>query len=206
MSEKLHFSNATINFICDNLLDENINDDLEAFAHLIRLIFGENTVLHVSYRESIEIYNQTALDSLAAISGARAIYYFTCSQMSWFKSSSGTPHPFGFRFPLYIFTEACRDIFDDSFTQEVIEEKNNRINVQFGGFNPSVNFGYFVNGGFDPYRLQGITQDLNIYSFADVIPGHGKAADLASHSEFDSPEVTAVKNRIWSLIEFIINQ
>lgn len=169
--------------------------DLVELARFFRAhLEDDEDVCHPDYPNLVAIY------SVPLVSDSRSWFYQTCSEFGWYQTSESEFHPFGASFPVDLYFQMCRDVFDGRFGANATRAAIDRTNVIFGGWNLDVSNVYFTNGLLDPWRAMGIQEDLNESSPADVIPGASHCADLASISSRDEPEMRLVKERIHSLV------
>lgn len=96
--------------------------------------------------------------------------YLTCAEFGWFQTSTSKQQIFGTSFPLEYFINFCSDIFNGTFTKEIIEQNVIKTNLEYGGLQPNVTNVYSTEGQLDPWRPVGIEEDLNENAPAYVIP------------------------------------
>lgn len=81
--------------------------------------------------------------------------YQTCNEFGWYQTSSSRQQPFGTKFPVDLYTQMCKDIYGDRFTNEYIVKQVAATNELFGGWEPNVENVYFTHGQLDPWRAMG---------------------------------------------------
>lgn len=173
-----------IGLICEALFVDNIENDLEALVNYIEQ-YAVGNPFHTNYQLLVEFYRGDQWDFTFG-GGRRQELNMQCTPISSFPTSTQLP--------------PISDKFDIDFWVRFYEDVNLRINEAYGGLSPSVDNVYFTQGGIDPARLIGITEDLNESSPADVIPYLGKAWDRSSIGASDTAELRAVKKRARELI------
>lgn len=132
-------------------------------------------------------------------SSGRQWMYQTCTEFGWYQTSGSDHQPFGSSFPVEFYTQLCSDVYSETLNHGAIHGLIERKNVIFGAWNLDVRNVYFTNGLVDPWRTMSIQEDLNPSSPSDIIPGASHCNDLASISEYDSPQMLAVKHRVRNL-------
>lgn len=148
----------------------------EAFVNNLRV----ETIGHTTHRPYISLSSRPSL-------------YQQCSQLNWFRTTTGLSHPSDVLVPIDFYYELCADVFGSSFTPEFIRTQHELYIGFHGGSNPS-NTGnsIFVYGGMDPYRLIGVSSvpaSSHVYTLAN----YGDTQALRSVSSNDSNDVTFLK-------------
>ncbi len=123
-------------------------NNVEAFGAWV--IKDERDCMNFSYPDYIQKFTNITWGS-EANRQMRQWTYQTCSEFAWFQTSSSADQIFGTLYPLDYFIKVCNDLYDNSFSQKLIEHNVRRTNVRFAGFNPAVTQVVFTNGGLDPW-------------------------------------------------------
>lgn len=135
---------------CDYIKEqkESGKDYVEAFGAWV--IKDESECMTFNYADYVKKFNNITWDS-EANRQMRQWTYQTCAEFSWFQTSSSSDQIFGRNYPVEYFLKICNDLFDNSFSQNLIEYNVKRTNIRFAGFSPSLTQVVFTNGGFDPW-------------------------------------------------------
>lgn len=199
-------SNHDIQYMCEELQQDQTISDVAAFARLIRSRMQLDIYGCIgNYMAAIQSLRDTELDSYAVSSHSRQWMYQTCTEFGWFQTSGSKYQPFGSGFTVDLYYNMCRDIFGQHMTNEFIEAGIKRTNRKYGGWNLNVKRVYFTNGVLDPWRAVSVQYDLNKHSPADFIPGASHSSDLFSISEKDSLDMRQAKARVQMLVDYWLN-
>merc|ERR1711942_632301 len=74
-------------------------------------------------------------------------------------------------------------------------------NIEYGGYEPSVNNVVFVHGSIDPWHAMGVLEDLHEGAPSIYITGTSHCADMYEAKESDPEELTAARIRIGNLVK-----
>lgn len=108
LSEILRYSHALgIETLCDYL--DGHEDPMVGVANFIKLVLPVCVPLNVY--EQIEMYQNVDWDTEATELGLRQLSYQYCREFGWFRSSSYDNQPFGNRFPVENFHDACQLLY-----------------------------------------------------------------------------------------------
>ncbi|KFB43595.1 AGAP001240-PA-like protein [Anopheles sinensis] len=187
--------------VCRIIEDDTSSGEMQALAKYVTQGLRDTGCNNYGYKAMVDYYKLTAWDSGAATSSMRQWLYQTCAEYGWYQISGSSNQIFGSSFPVDLFVELCKDLYDGFFDKTRMEENVERVNVLYGGWNPEVTNVFFTHGHLDPWRAMGIQEDLNDQSPAVVIPGVAHCADLSSLSPRDSEEMRAVKEKILELVK-----
>ncbi|XP_055545948.1 putative serine protease K12H4.7 [Wyeomyia smithii] len=174
---------------------------LDAFANWFNTKFAVDVgCVVVDLDEAVEVFSQADWDSALNQLGIRQRMYQACTEFGWFFTTDSDQQPFGSRVQLEIYTETCTRIFGDWQSFESIYYGVRRANNRYGANSPATSQVHLTNGAADPWRRASITNDLNPFALADIIPGALGGADLPAISENDSEELQEIKRRIKALM------
>lgn len=123
-------------------------DDVEAFGAWV--VKDETECMTFSYAAYVEKFRNTTWDS-EANRQMRQWTYQTCAEFAWFQTSSSSDQIFGRNYPLEFFFRMCNDLYDNSFSQKLVEYNVKRTNIRYAGFSPDLTQVIFTNGGLDPW-------------------------------------------------------
>ncbi|KAG5670266.1 hypothetical protein PVAND_000543 [Polypedilum vanderplanki] len=189
---------------CEYILNEkyeNAKDDIEAFGAWIvhNNAVHEESCLDFSYANNIIKYRDVEWGS-EANQQMRQWIYQTCAEFAWFQTSNSPNQIFGTTYGVDYFLRICNDLYDNSFSEELITHNVRRTNYQYGAFRPEVTNVVFTNGDLDPWHPMSVLTDLNEHSPSIITPLAAHVADMGATSENDSNEMRATKLRIKELV------
>ncbi|XP_058831051.1 thymus-specific serine protease-like [Topomyia yanbarensis] len=185
--------------VCEIINDESISNDMTALAKWFTQ--GVSSCMDITYASSIRYYVNTDWNHGANRGAMRPWTYQTCAEYGWYQTSGSENQIFGSGFPVDLYIQICADLYDNMFTETLLEANVARTNVIYGHMQPAVTNVFFTHGQLDPWRPMGLQEDLNEHSPAVVIPLASHCADLSSISADDSPEMRAAKERVFELIQ-----
>ncbi|XP_065355032.1 putative serine protease K12H4.7 [Calliphora vicina] len=178
-------------YYCNYLMD--FEDDLTAIStFFVRYMAEETGCIDTTYKDTLAYY----LDSTYKMGASRPWYFQTCNEYGWYQSSASKKQPFGSKFPALLYTTLCADIFGSKYTNEHIHQLVDETNEFFGGMNPEVKNVYMTHGALDPWSAMG----HGVSEGASVIPRASHCADFGSINSYESPEMTASKERLVELV------
>lgn len=103
--------NQDIQNECDSLLNNGIENDLEALANWTFMGSPDDFCYDHRYDSWIYFFNGTGWDDLAALFEIRQWYYQTCAEYGWFQSSNTNNTLFGSNFPADMSLQLCADLY-----------------------------------------------------------------------------------------------
>nr|XP_004930258.2 putative serine protease K12H4.7 [Bombyx mori] len=127
--------------------------------------------------------------------------YQTCTEFSYFPSTSSNKHPFTDNISMDLFYKMCTKTFGPNFDEKRIEAGVMETNMMYGGLTPNVTKVVFVNGDLDPYHRLSILEDLSYEAPAKVIPRTSHCRDLFSNRSGDPEELIEARYYIKYLIK-----
>lgn len=122
--------------------------------------------------------------------------YQTCNEFGWYQTSGSKLQPFGTKFPVDLFINACKDAFKTDFTNFVLQQNTEKTNQLFGGLDPGTDNVYFTHGQLDPWRAMGLQEEGK----ATILPEYAHCKDFQSINDKDSNEMKASKEKIADLV------
>ncbi|OQR76365.1 putative serine protease K12H4.7-like [Tropilaelaps mercedesae] len=176
-------SKITIDKLC-NLMQNS--DPLEGLAAVNNLMLadGNQSCLDYDYDKFVRNMRNVSFDSTAAEGGRQWIYQ-TCVEFGFFQSSSSKDQPFGNQFPVELFVQQCRDIFEDFFDETMLSMGTFHTNTEYGGTWPQLRNVTFPNGSIDPWHAIGILHNLSDDVTANYIIGTAHCADMYPPADTD---------------------
>ncbi|XP_055524234.1 putative serine protease K12H4.7 isoform X2 [Wyeomyia smithii] len=181
-----------IEAMCDIVNDESVDSDMAALAKWHTR--DVSLCIDSTYASFIQFYRNTSWNH-----GANE--HAICAEYGWHQTSGSVNQIFGSSFPVDLFLQMCKDLYNGIFSTIQMEAHIARTNTIYGHMNPAVTNVFFTQGQIDPWRPPGIQEDLNEFSPAVVIPLASHCADRGSITDSDSPEMRAAKERIFELIQ-----
>ncbi|XP_030022106.2 LOW QUALITY PROTEIN: thymus-specific serine protease [Manduca sexta] len=127
--------------------------------------------------------------------------YQTCTEFSYFPTSSSDKQPFTKNIRMDLFYKMCSSLYGPTFNEQRIEEGVKNTNELFGGLKPNVSNVVFVNGDLDPYHKLGVLEDVSYDAPAKVIPRASHCRDLFSNRPGDHQELKEARNYIKYLVK-----
>ncbi|KAK9499853.1 hypothetical protein O3M35_002811 [Rhynocoris fuscipes] len=189
--------NVTIDDLCKIMIDRSLGEPLDRYAAVNSYMMGLESVkcLNYSYADSInEMRNITWADNPGA--GGRQWFYQTCTEFGFYQTSSSSDELFGSNFPLSFFTKQCKDVFGESFNQNLLNLGIERTNTMYGDLHLKVSRVLFVHGSIDPWHALGITYSRNPKAPAIFIRGTAHCANMYPPSPKDLPQLTNARIHI----------
>ncbi|XP_003742341.1 putative serine protease K12H4.7 [Galendromus occidentalis] len=188
-------TNISIDDLCR--LMENAPTPLEGLASVNDLLLEstDSKCLDYDYAKFVREMRNVSYSSVAA-EGGRQWTYQTCVEFGFFQSSDAEDQPFGDLFPVELFIQQCRDIFDDFFDQSMLDNAIFRTNTEYGGQQPKLTNVTFPNGSIDPWHALSILKNLSDSVTAHFIEGTAHCADMYPPSAEDDETLTAGRQKI----------
>lgn len=168
-------------------------DDVAGFGKFVKAyVDAGSKCVDLSYDAELTELRKTDLKG-----EMRQWYYQTCNEFGWYQTSGSDNQPFGHHFPVDLYVELCKDVYDTPFSGETIESNIQLTNEAFGALQPEVKNVYFTHGKLDPWHAMGL---LCSGDCGAVVPLYAHCKDLASSSSADTPEMTELKRTISKLV------
>lgn len=126
---------------------------------------------------------------------SRQSFYQSCSELNWFRTTSGASHPINVLIPIEFYFELCSDVFGSEFTPDFIKKQHDSAIGSYGGSTPvTVANNLFIYGELNPFRLIGIGpfDDYSARDFKYLDYGNTRALDSLDEEE-DSLEIRSLK-------------
>ena len=98
--------------MCEHILEERHTDDIAALGSWFSRFAGQ-TCIDMTYKTMIDFYKQTGWNDPAAKGAGRMWMYQTCAEFGWYQTSGSKNQIFGSSFPLDLFVQICRDLYDN---------------------------------------------------------------------------------------------
>ncbi|XP_022658544.1 putative serine protease K12H4.7 [Varroa jacobsoni] len=187
-------SNITIDTVCDLMMSNEPFDGLVAVNDLI-LQSNNETCLDYDYDKFVRSMRNVSYDARSG-EGGRQWMYQTCVEFGFFQSSDAKDQPFGQQFPVQLFIQQCRDIFDDFFDNAMLNRAIFRTNTQYGGIYPQLSNVTFPNGSIDPWHTLSILENLSDSVTANYIVGTAHCADMYPPAATDANTLTQARTKI----------
>jgi hypothetical protein len=186
---------AAINRICSVLLNPSFATPADGIAYVVHSVVPN---IVVNYETTLQLLRDEEWGSLGVMTRNRQAFHMECNFWSWHRTSNTIRPPFNDKFTIDLFAHFCNQVFGITLEDMIAgNEHTNRHEIS-----PDLENVYFTNGGMDPFRLVGITNDLNPKSPADVIEGLGKLFELRSdiQADYSNENLLFVRSRAWDII------
>lgn len=132
--------------------------------------------------------------------------YQTCIEFGFFQSTDLMDQPFGHSVPVDFFIQQCIDLFGEKFNSESIQKSIDFTNNFYGGCHLNVRKVVFPNGSIDPWKVLGVSKDLNEEAIALLINGTAHCADMYSDSDSDPQSLKDARNFIIKYLNKFLNE
>jgi pimeloyl-ACP methyl ester carboxylesterase len=187
--------------ICAIMTDETIGDPIARLATVNDIMLGseEDACLDNTYASFLAQLSDTTWSAGGV--GWRQWIWQTCTEFGWYQTTNQESGVYGHTLPLNFFEQWCQDAFGDMFTHEMLEKSIAASNIEYGGYEPSVNNVVFVHGSIDPWHAMGVLEDLHEGAPSIYITGTSHCADMYADAASDPEELTAARIRIGGLVK-----
>jgi len=187
--------------ICAIMTDETIGDPIARLATVNDIMLGseEDACLDNTYASFLAQLSDTTWSAGGV--GWRQWIWQTCTEFGWYQTTNQESGVYGHTLPLDFFEQWCQDAFGDMFTHEMLEKSIAASNIEYGGYEPSVNNVVFVHGSIDPWHAMGVLEDLHEGAPSIYITGTSHCADMYADAASDPEELTAARLRIGGLVK-----
>jgi len=188
--------------ICRIMTDESIGEPIKRLAAVNDVMLGsdEDLCMDTSYASWLEYLSNTSWDGQN--DGWRQWIWQTCTEFGWYQTTNQTSGVYGHSVPLEFSEQTCRDVFGElDFGHENMEKYVATSNIEYGGFEPSVNNVVFVHGSIDPWHAMGVLEDLHEAAPSIYITGTSHCADMYEDAPSDPEELTAARVKIGELVK-----
>merc|ERR1719228_1966874 len=187
--------------ICAIMTDETIGDPIARLATVNDIMLGseEDACLDNTYASFLAQLSDTEWSAGGV--GWRQWIWQTCTEFGWYQTTNQDSGVYGHTLPLDFFEQWCQDAFGEEFTHEMMEKSIAASNIEYGGFEPSVNNVVFVHGSIDPWHAMGVLEDLHEGASSIYITGTSHCADMYADAASDPEELTAARLRIGGLVK-----
>jgi len=185
---------------CAIMTDESIGEPMIRLAAVndVMLSMGQDECLDHSYASYLSQLTNTTFGGSGV--GRRQWTWQTCTEFGWYQTTNQESGVYGHTLPLEFFEQWCQDAFGAQFTHEMMEKSVAASNIEYGGYEPSVNNVVFVHGSIDPWHAMGVLEDLHEGAPSIYITGTSHCADMYADSSSDPEELTAARIRIGELV------
>merc|ERR1712215_196349 len=186
---------------CAIMTDESMGEPILRLAAVndVMLSMGQDECLDHSYASYLSQLTNTTFGVSGV--GRRQWTWQTCTEFGWYQTTNQESGVYGHTLPLDFFEQWCQDAFGDQFTHEMMEKSVAASNIEYGGYEPSVNNVVFVHGSIDPWHAMGVLEDLHEGAPSIYITGTSHCADMYEAKESDPEELTAARIRIGNLVQ-----
>ncbi|CAB0016347.1 unnamed protein product [Nesidiocoris tenuis] len=186
----------SVDDLCKLMTDGDEPKLIDRYAAVNRLLTN-GTCLDVKYHSYIEEMRSESYDVTA---GGRPWLYQTCTEFGFYQTSSSRNEIFGSLFNLQFFIDQCKDIFDQSFDQNRLNDGIRRSNNNYGALGIAVSNVVFVQGSLDPWHVLGVTKSTNPSAPAILIDGTAHCANMYPPAPDDLPQLTAARAKIEQIL------
>merc|ERR1719317_983651 len=170
----------------------------EALTAVENLVGDADMCLDHTYASFLAQLSETSWSGEGV--GWRQWIWQTCTEFGWYQTTNQESGVYGHTLPLEFFEQWCQDAFGAQFTHEMMEKSVAGSNIEYGGYEPSVNNVVFVHGSIDPWHAMGVLEDLHEGAPSIYITGTSHCADMYADSSSDPEELTAARIRIGELV------
>merc|ERR1712168_864567 len=186
---------------CAIMTDESIGEPMYRLAAVndVMLSMSQDECLDHSYASYLSQLTNTTFGGSGV--GRRQWTWQKCTEFGWYQTTNQESGVYGHTLPLDFFEQWCQDAFGDQFTHEMMEKSVAASNIEYGGYEPSVNNVVFVHGSIDPWHAMGVLEDLHEGAPSIYITGTSHCADMYGDSSSDPEELTAARIRIGELVK-----
>merc|ERR1711936_1557613 len=187
--------------ICAIMTDESIGEPILRLAAVNDVMLGSDadTCLDHTYASFLAQLTETSWSGEGV--GWRQWIWQTCTEFGWYQTTNQESGVYGHTLPLDFFEQWCQDAFGAQFTHEMMEKSVAASNIEYGGYEPSVNNVVFVHGSIDPWHAMGVLEDLHETAPSIYITGTSRCAAMYEAKESDPEELTAARIRIGELVQ-----
>merc|ERR1711892_59506 len=186
--------------ICAIMTDESIGEPLKRLAAVNDVMLGsdEEVCMDHTYAAFLSLLTETSWSGEGV--GWRQWIWQTCTEFGWYQTTNQESGVYGHSLPLEFMEQWCQDAFGAEFTHEMMEKSVAASNIEYGGYEPSVNNVVFVHGSIDPWHALGVLEDLHEGAPSIYITGTSHCADMYPDKSSDPEELTAARVRIGGLV------
>jgi len=186
---------------CATMTDESIGGPMYRLAAVndVMLSMSQDECLDHSYASYLSQLTNTTFGGSGV--GRRQWTWQTCTEFGWYQTTNQESGVYGHTLPLDFFEQWCQDAFGEEFTHEMMEKSIAASNIEYGGFEPSVNNVVFVHGSIDPWHAMGVLEDLHEGAPSIYITGTSHCADMYNADPSDPEELTAARIKIGELVK-----
>jgi len=186
--------------ICAIMTDDSIGEPINRLAAVNDVMLGSDAdmCLDHTYATFLAQLSETSWSGEGV--GWRQWIWQTCTEFGWYQTTNQESGVYGHTLPLEFFEQWCQDAFGAQFTHEMMEKSVAASNIEYGGYEPSVNNVVFVHGSIDPWHAMGVLEDLHEGAPSIYITGTSHCADMYADSSSDPEELTAARIRIGELV------
>jgi len=187
--------------ICAIMTDESIGEPLKRLAAVNDVMLGsdEEVCMDHTYAAFLSLLTETSWSGEGV--GWRQWIWQTCTEFGWYQTTNQESGVYGHSLPLEFMEQWCQDAFGAEFTHEMMEKSVAASNIEYGGYEPSVNNVVFVHGSIDPWHAMGVLEDLHEGAPSIYITGTSHCADMYPDKSSDPEELTAARVRIGGLVK-----
>ena len=188
--------------ICRIMTDESIGDPINRLAAVNDVMLGsdEDLCMDTSYASWVAYLSNISWNGQS--DGWRQWIWQICTEFGWYQTTNQTSGVYGHSVPLEFSEQTCRDVFGESdFSHENMEKYIAASNIEYGGYEPSVNNVVFVHGSIDPWHAMGVMEDLHEGAPSIYITGTSHCADMYEDDPSDPEELTAARVRVGELVK-----
>jgi len=186
---------------CAIMTDESIGEPMNRLAAVndVMLNMSQEDCADHSYASYLSQLSNTTWVGTGF--GRRQWTWQTCTEFGWYQTTNQESGVYGRTLPLEFFEQWCQDAFGAEFTHEMMEKSVAASNIEYGGYEPSVNNVVFVHGSIDPWHAMGVLEDLHEGAPSIYITGTSHCADMYPDKSSDPEELTAARVRIGGLVK-----
>jgi pimeloyl-ACP methyl ester carboxylesterase len=155
---------------CDQLVASDGSTAYEKYARFV----SQFQCVDNNYDAYIATMNDTAWQTQSF----RGWYYQKCSEVGYFKTSTGPKSIFGSKVTIEFMQQQCRYLFGPQFTLEYTAKGINNTLAYYGGTPFKTTRIFMPNGAFDPWHAVSVTQSDDPDLLAYVIKDGTHCSDM----------------------------
>lgn len=179
-----------------------IEDHCEDISETLLINSDKNEEIIWNKKNSCFDYDfDNMIDGIREVLWYMSWTYQTCTEFSYFPSTSSNKHAFTDNIHMELFYKWCTSLFGPEFDKDKISDGVQETNNFYGGLKPNVTKVIFVNGDLDPWHRLGVLEDISYDAPAKVIPHVSHCRDLFSNRRGDPQELREARRYVKYLIK-----
>ncbi|XP_049869941.1 putative serine protease K12H4.7 [Pectinophora gossypiella] len=152
---------------------------------------------------SYDAYVDNYRNPSALTMNSKAWYYQTCTEYGYYQTAPriGTAFDSLIYLSVDFYVDLCKQVFDPRFDEAFVRDAVDRVNLIFGGLEPSVNNTINIHGIVDPWHALGVhDRDLSETSPTITVPRASHCFDMQSWLTTDTILMTQAQQRARRLV------